>query len=186
MAVPEIVFVDEPGAVEFLLAGHRQRTRISDAIDSGQPARLETIIHAENVKFERDAWRVIAAEEIGQVDHPRRLGDVQRVHDIVELADIASHDADLLAVFGEIRGLRINVHASDLLAAIGEQRCQAAAEKTGPADDQDQNFCSSSGPIRIASLSSCSSATWQGSAHVRKPKAAHPGFLRPLRIALRL
>jgi predicted oxidoreductase len=70
MAVSEMAFIDERVAVEFLLARHRQRTRISNAIDTGQPARLETIIHAENVELERHAWRVIAAEKIGQVNHP--------------------------------------------------------------------------------------------------------------------
>ncbi len=43
-------------------------------------------------------------------------------------------EADLLAVFGEIRGLRIDVHAGDLLAALGEQRYQAAADRPGPAN----------------------------------------------------
>jgi hypothetical protein len=43
-------------------------------------------------------------------------------------------NAHLLAVFGEIRGLRIDVHAGDLHAALGQQQYQAAADKPGPAD----------------------------------------------------
>jgi len=70
MAVSEIAFIDAPVAVEFMLARHRQRTCISNSIDTGQPGRLETIVHAENVELERHARRVIAAEKIGQVNHP--------------------------------------------------------------------------------------------------------------------
>src|SRR5262249_10571504 len=55
MAMPEIVFGNETVAEEFLFPRHRQRTRISNAVDTGEPARLETIIHAENVELERDA-----------------------------------------------------------------------------------------------------------------------------------
>ena len=131
--------VDDAVAVEFLLAADRQRAGIGDPVAAGEPRRLEAIVHAEDVELERDARRVLAAEEIGEVDDPFRLGLGHRRHDVVELADIAAHDPHLLAVVGEIGGLRVDVHADDLLAALGEKRNKAAADKAGAAEDQDRH-----------------------------------------------
>ena len=148
MAMAEIVLGDEPVAVEFLLAADRERTGIGDPVAAGEACRFEAIIHAEDVELERDARRVLAAEPISEIDDPFGFGIRHRRHDIVELADIAADDAHLFAVIGEVRGLRVDVHADDLLAALGEQRNKAAADKAGAAEDQDRHGHSS--PVRDA------------------------------------
>src|SRR6266478_4356374 len=82
---------------------------------------------------------MLAAEEIRQVDDSRRLGVRRRRHDVVELADIAADDADLLAEFRVVRGLRVHVYADDFFAALGQERDEATADKPGAADDQDRH-----------------------------------------------
>ena len=64
---------------------------------------------------------------------------MHRVHHVVELADIAADHADLLAEIGKIRGLRVDVHADDFLAALSQERDEAAADKAGAAEDQDRH-----------------------------------------------
>src|SRR5262249_7947304 len=56
---------------------------------------------------------------------------------IVELGDIAAHHPHLLAEIAVVRGLRVDVHADDLLAALGEERDKTPPDKAGAADDED-------------------------------------------------
>ena len=80
---------------------------------------------------------MFAAEQIGKIDDARRLRRRHLPDDIVELGDVAAHDLHLLAQITVIRGGGIDVHADDLLAALGEQRDQAPADKAGTADNED-------------------------------------------------
>ena len=79
---------------------------------------------------------MLAAEKIGEVHDPRRLGRDRRRHDIVELGDVAAHDPDLLAEMPVGRGAGVDVHADDFFAALRQQRHEAAADKAGSAEDQ--------------------------------------------------
>src|SRR3954451_15265050 len=137
MAVAEILLGDYAVAVEFLLAADRERTGVDDAGDPEDARRLEAIVHAEDVELEGEARRLLAAEQIGQIDDARRFCRRHLRDDIVELGDIAAHHSDLLAEIAVICGLRINVHADDLLAALGEERNETAPDKAGAADDED-------------------------------------------------
>src|SRR5205085_5284008 len=121
------------------LAANRKRAGIDHPVDAGEARRLEAIIHAEDVELEGDPRRVLAAEPIGEIDDPRRLGVRHCRHDVVELADVAADHAHLLAVIGGIRGRRVDVHADDFLAALRHQWYEAAADEAGAAEDQDRH-----------------------------------------------
>ena len=93
---------------------------------------------------------MLAAEKIGEVDHPCRLGRDRRRHDIVELGDVAAHDPDLLAEVPVGRGAGIDVHADHFLAALRQQRHEAAADEAGSTEDQCRHRCLSLRDGRIA------------------------------------
>jgi hypothetical protein len=132
-----IVLGDDAVAVKFLFPAHRDRTGEDDAVYAEDARRLEAIVHAEHVELEREARCVIAADHVGEVDDPARLGRPHLTDDIVELGNVAAHDAHLLAELAVIRGLGIEVHADNLLAALCEKRDQPPPDKTGAADDED-------------------------------------------------
>src|SRR6202012_3612469 len=114
----------------------RDRAGVDDAVDPGEPCRLKAIVHAKHVELEGDARRQIAADVIGEVDHPVgfRLNDPRL--EIVELAEIAAHHADLFAVGRVVGGLRVDVHDHDLFAALDEKRDQTTADNPGAAGDK--------------------------------------------------
>ena len=135
VAVLEIVFVDDALAIKFLLAADRHRTGIDDPVAPGEARRLEAVVHAEDVQLERDARRQVAADVIGEVDHPVGLHRRHRGHHVVELADIAAQHPHL-GQLAEIGGLRVDVHDHGLLALLRQKRDQPPADKPGAADDQ--------------------------------------------------
>ena len=110
--------------------------------------RLEHVVHAEDVELEGDPRRVLAAEPIGEVDGPLRLGRGHRRHDVIELTDIAAHHFHLIAKMAEIGGLRVDVHADDLFAALRQERNEPSPDKAGTAGDKGSH----SDPSRMALL----------------------------------
>ena len=77
-----------------------------------EPRRLEAIVHADDVELGREMRRVLAAEQVGKIDYPRRLGPSVDGHHVVELRDVAARDGNLLAEIGEGVRRRIDVHAA--------------------------------------------------------------------------
>ena len=152
MAVAEIGLVDQPLAVMLLLAADRDRTGVDHPVTADQTGRLEAIVHAEHVELEGDPRRQIAADVIGEIDHPVGFGLGHTPDQVVKLADVAAHHPHLLAEPGVVGGLRVDVHADDFLTAGGEQRHEAAADKAGAADDHHGHACFSPGK-RLAARS---------------------------------
>jgi hypothetical protein len=80
--------------------------------------------------------RQIDPEIVRQVQHAIGLRGCHVGDHLVELGDIAAHDADLVAKRRERGRVRVDVHADDGLAARDQQRNDADADEAGAAEDE--------------------------------------------------
>ena len=151
VAMAKIVLGDHAVAEEFLFAVDRQRAGIDNPVAAGEARRLEAVVHAEDVELEGDPRRVLAADQIGEVDDPLGLGRGHRRHDVVELGDVAAQHFHLLAEVAEIGGLRIDIHADDLFAALRKERNEPSPDKPGATGDEGGHGCPSSSGLAARS-----------------------------------
>ena len=89
---------------------------------------------------------MLAAEPIGKVDGPLRLRRGHRRHDVIELTDIAPQHFHLIAKVAKIGGLRVDIHADDLFAALRQERNEPSPDKPSATDDKGGHGC----PSRMA------------------------------------
>jgi hypothetical protein len=69
-----------------------------------------------------------------------------RRHDVIELTDIAPHHFHLIAKVAKIGGLRVDIHADDLFAALRQERNEPSPDKPSATGDKGGHGC----PSRMA------------------------------------
>src|SRR5438045_7732475 len=72
--------------------------------------------------FRSEARRVLAAEQIGEVDDARRFCRRHLRDDIVELGHVTAHHSDLLAEIAVVCGLRIDVRSEEYTSELQSLR----------------------------------------------------------------
>ena len=120
-----------------LLAAHRDRAGVDHALDAGQPAGFEAVVHAEDVEpHDLVGIALAGAEAVGEVDDALGLEFQHGAHDVLELRDVAAHDrrADRGAVEGD--RTRIQVHTHHRLAARDQLADQAGADESRRAEHE--------------------------------------------------
>jgi hypothetical protein len=139
----KIVLGHHAVAEEFLFAADRQRAGIGNPVAADEARRFEHVVHAEDVELEGDPRPVLAANPIGEVDDPLRLRRGHRRHDVVELADVAPHHLHLTAKLAEIGGLRVDIHADNLFAALRQERNEPPPDEPRATGDEGRHGCPS-------------------------------------------
>jgi hypothetical protein len=87
------------------------------------------------------------------------------------LADITPHDFDLIAKMAEIGGLRIDIHADDLFAALRQERNEPSPDEPSATGDKGRHGC----PSRMVFMNNAEDQTRLGSNWPRSFCAVFPG-----------
>lgn len=59
-------------------------------LDAQEACRFKAIVHTDNIALHCHVRRVIAANEVGEIDHPLRPACRHGSHHVIELGDIAA------------------------------------------------------------------------------------------------
>ena len=136
-AVQRIVLGDQPLTEVTLLAAHRDRARVHDALDAAQAGRFEAVVHSEDVEAEHLVRIPLARPDaVCEVDDPVGLHLEDDAHDVFELRDVTTNDPDLIGEARERRRAGVEIHADDRLACRDQASDESWTDESRPADDQ--------------------------------------------------
>ncbi len=116
-----VVLVNQPLAELGLLAAGGQGAGIHHPVHTTDPGRLKTVVHTQHIQLHGEVRGVVpASQQVGQVEDAVRLGGENRFDYVLELGDVAVHDAHLVFQSRERGGPGVDVHADDILAPLGQ------------------------------------------------------------------
>ena len=109
-----------------------------------QPARLEAVVHAEDVQAHLVVGIALAAaQQVGQVDDAVGLRLYDGAGDLLKIGDVHPRAAHVAGIHAGNVGQRVDVGGVHVLAALHQFADHAGADETGSSQNQYRHDCTS-------------------------------------------